>query len=261
MASIPEVKPTHLPLLQRRAVQEILTGVPTVVGAVGASVNASTNLAAPAWVYPALIVSGGVGSIGLWLKGRTAHREDQARVKVPAAKELLAPLYTLHAELCPDLGIQDPSEKAALRITIHRVDWDEPDEGKRLEQAVEYVGGSTDDKRCRGRRFPLRAGVIGTCAKDGTPIYAHRTGEDLDAFRREMVKDWHFTEKEAKGLTEDRWSYAAYPILLEGKSLAGAVLYADTPKRGAFKNKAVQKKLDRWCVGFAQFLRSGTTGE
>ena len=261
MAVIPEVKPSKFPLLQRKALHELIVGVPTVVGAVGAGVNASTNLAAPAWLYPALIVGGGIGSIGIYLKGRRAHEEDQTNERLPPAEWLLAPLYTLHADLCVDFGFKHPASPSDLRITIHRVDWEHEDEGKRLEQAVEYVGGCTDDKPRRGRRFPLRAGVIGKCAKDGNPIYAHRTGEDIEAFRREMVDQWQFTKEEAKGLTDDRWSYAAYPILVEGKTQAGAVLYADTSKKGAFKHDSIQKKLDRWCVGFAEFLRSGSKGD
>ena len=260
MAGIPESKPTTLPLLERRALLEILTGGSAVAGTVGASVSAYTNSSAPSWVYPVVIAGGGIGSIALWLKARQAHREDQSRGRAPDVSWLIAPLHTLHAELCADLGVQADAPSGTIRIALHRVDWAHPDEAKRLEQSVEYVGVVLGNKQRRGRRFPLRAGVIGRCAKDGTPIHAHRKSEDIVAFRNEMVTQWHFTAEEAKGLSDDRWSYAAYPILLVGKREAGAVLYVDTSKRGAFKSKAVQAKLLRWCEGFAEFLRIDRTG-
>jgi hypothetical protein len=193
------------------------------------------------------------------MKARRAHVEDLPNTRASDAAWVVSPLYTLHSALCADFGFR-PEQQGVVRIAIHRVDWTHGDEGQRLEQSVEYVGGLPDRKARRGRRFPLRAGVIGRCAKDVLAVYAHRKGDDIEGFRREMVRDWGFTEDEAKNLAEDRWSYAAYPILEEETNQVGAVLYADTSKKGAFKSGAVKRRLELWCVGFAAFLREQSKG-
>lgn len=90
----------------------------------------------------------------------------------------------------------------------------------------------------------------------GKPTFGHRTGTNLDAFRDEMMQKWHFTKEEAAKLTEDRWSYAAYPILVEGAAKAGAVVYADSSERSAFKKAHMQRRFMHWCAGFAEFLRT-----
>jgi hypothetical protein len=164
----------------------------------------------------------------------------------------------LHADLSATLKVDSSADCGVLRLALHRVDWD-ADESVRLEQVVDYVGGCVDESGGRTRRFPMRCGVIGRCAKDGEPIYAHRRSPDPRAFSAELVRSWSFTKEEAERLTCDRWSYAAYPILLQGHARAGAVLYADTSIPNAFRSQAVRNRLKVWCLGFAEYLRARET--
>ena len=261
MVEIPEVKTAKIPLLQRKALTEGVLGVSGVGGVIAATANAYTNATALPWVYPVLIASGVAGSVAVALKVSNAHKEDTKRTKTKSVEWLVATLHTLHVELCDDLGLDYPAAAGALRLTVHRVDWACTDERQQLEQSVEYVGVPMDPKKpCRGRRFPLRAGVIGTCAKDGKPVYAYRTSDDLEAFRKEMIDNHHFTAAEAKKLAEDRWSYAAYPIIIGNGPEAGAVVYADTVVKRAFKKAKPKDTLKRWCLGFAEYLRTNGDG-
>ncbi|MBX3405251.1 MAG: hypothetical protein KF869_00700 [Phycisphaeraceae bacterium] len=143
-----------------------------------------------------------------------------------------------------------PCGHGLFRLTVHRVDW-EAAEHCRLEQTVDYVGGSGG----RGREFPLRAGVIGPCAKNGKLMIAHRQLNGDDGFLREMTDKWGFTNEEALKLSKDRWSYLAHPILTEQGDKAGAVLYIDSSEKGVFQKKHPKQLAEHWCRGLAAYLR------
>jgi hypothetical protein len=138
--------------------------------------------------------------------------------KKDSMHELEGCLYTLHAVLAP-------ADACKLRLAVHRPVQDA------LEQVTEYIGDQPKPGRI-GRRFPANAGIIGRAFREGETFVARRVNDDYDAYVRELVKDWNYTEERAMLLNPGVKAWMATPLVEDGK--VEAVLYLDVNQREFF---------------------------
>ena len=135
--------------------------------------------------------------------------------------ELEGCLHTLYAVL-------SPSEGCRLRIAVHRpVD-------ESLEQVTEYIGHRPKPGRI-GRRFPANSGIIGKAYREREVFIAFRENDDYEAYVRELITDWNYTEERARRLNAGAMEWMAVP-LIEGDEVE-AVLFLDVNQRGFFTSE------------------------
>jgi hypothetical protein len=132
--------------------------------------------------------------------------------------ELEGCLHTLHAVL-------RPPPQCRLRVALHRPVSDA------LEQVTEYVGDKPKAGRV-GRRFPNNAGIIGKAYREGDTFVAKRVNDDYEAYVRELITDWNFTEERARLINPGAMAWMASP-LVEGGSVE-AILYLEVNQRDFF---------------------------
>ena len=140
----------------------------------------------------------------------------RAARKKDSMHELEGCLYTLHAVLAP-------SEQCRLRLAVHR-----PAHGA-LEQVTEYIGDRTRPGRI-GRLFPENAGIIGKAFRENEVFIARRINDDYEAFVRELVTEWNYTEERARLLNPGAMEWMAIPLTENGK--VEAVVFLDVNQRG-----------------------------
>lgn len=121
----------------------------------------------------------------------------------------------------------------AFRVTIYRRIDDET-----LEQAANYVGG---DFNGLGRRRNAHEGGLGLVVGDASrkPFVLHRTAEDFEAFVKLLKLHGNLTEKSARAVRSDRWSFIAVPLVRRSDNRVIGVLYADTSKKNCFTETIV----------------------
>jgi putative methionine-R-sulfoxide reductase with GAF domain len=103
--------------------------------------------------------------------------------------------------------------------------------GETLEQVTEYVGDKPKPGRI-GRRFPANAGIIGKAFREKEVFVGRRINDDYEAYVREMVREWNYTEERARHLEPGVMEWMAVPFI-EGDRL-NAILYVDATQRGFF---------------------------
>jgi hypothetical protein len=138
--------------------------------------------------------------------------------KKDSMHELEGCLYTLHAVL-------DPPEHCRLRLAVHRPVHDT------LEQVTEYIGDRPKPGRI-GRRFPANAGIIGKAFREKHVFIARRMNDDYEAYVRELVTDWNYTDAQARRLNPAAMEWMAVPLLEGGE--VDAVVFLDVNRRGFF---------------------------
>jgi putative methionine-R-sulfoxide reductase with GAF domain len=217
---------------EKKAVIEALATVPPILAAaIGALVSLSDRqqrafgwwlLAGAVW----LIVASAA-------KVLHARAQDRERKRSDSHDGLRAALHVLFATVCQAAGIEEGNERTSgrLRLTIHRVvakgKGDSPEE---LEQVLPYMGGPGNPP---GRRFSIRSGIIGAAARRKSAIVAVRGCAEYDGFVAEIIRDWAYTESDARRLTPDRQAWMAVPILnAEGAPVA--VVYLDSREPNFF---------------------------
>ena len=197
------------------------------------------------------------GVLGLLAFAGTLLSFQQARRKESQAGAASRDLAGLNGALCAlrrvlllrQVGDAEALRKM-LRLTVHRYD------GESLEQLVDYVGG---DGGGVGRSHSNKSGVVGTCVRTGKFAVEVRRAKDSEAHVEELVRDHHFTEKEARSLTQDRWAWAAYP-LSDGAGKVTGVLFLDSNNPKFFSDHC-RKVISEGCEGLADYLRLSASRE
>ena len=152
--------------------------------------------------------------------------------------ELEGCLHTLHQALAPDDGCR-------LRLCIHV-----PAGNDHLEQVTEYVG--VDPKAGRiGRRFPATSGIIGKAFREKDVFVGSRQSDDYEQYVREMIREWSFTEQQARQLDAGAMAWMAVPFMEDDKVYA--VLFLDANQRDFF-TEARQELVLRAQRGIAIFV-------
>lgn len=133
-------------------------------------------------------------------------------------------------------------EGCSLRITLYRVSQWIDGEPEELEQLTKYASEGAP-VGTPGRTMKASIGIVGKAARSGEVIAANRVSDSLEDFYAEMVRDWGFTEKQAKGLNAGRWSWIAVPLRgSDGK--VHAVLYMDSTERQYFSEDRVKEVVE-----------------
>jgi hypothetical protein len=140
--------------------------------------------------------------------------------KKDSTHELEGCLYTLHAILAPP-------DTCRLRLAIH------VPAGEMLEQVTEYVGAHPKQGRI-GRRFPANAGIIGKAYRERDVFVGRRVNEDYEAYIKELVREWNYTEERARLLNPGVMEWMAVPFSDPDQRRVYAVLYLDATTRGFF---------------------------
>ena len=234
---------------ERKTVVELLAVVPPVVmGAVTAAINLRDPDKRPdGWLLAAAIGWLVIASVVRVLHARSQDREQRRREEYDG---LLGALHVLYAAVSARTGID--RHDGRLRVTIHRV---VPPSGKRkaaeeLEQLLPYVGGPGSDA---GRRFSIRSGVIGKAVREKSVFAASRRSEDYEQFLSELVRDWAYTEADARQLSPDRRAWMAVPIFSPKAEVVG-VTYLDSNQTGFFTPE-LQQLIFGACGGIATYVK------
>jgi hypothetical protein len=179
---------------------------------------------AAAWNYwsqnhhlVAVVVAIGVAIVVLLSIAKHAVGLRAAR-KRESTHELEGCLHTLHEVLAPGT--------CKLRLAIHVPVQEE------LEQVTEYIGDTPKPGRV-GRRFPANAGVIGKAFRERDVFVARRVNDDYEAYVRELITDWNYTEERARRLNPGAMSWMAVPFT-DDQNRVDAVLFLDATQRDFF---------------------------
>ncbi|MFL5541665.1 MAG: hypothetical protein ACJ8J0_21950 [Longimicrobiaceae bacterium] len=233
---------------ERKTVVELLAVVPPVaMGAVTAAINLRDPGKRPfGWLLAAAIGWLVIASIVKVLHAQAQDREQRRREEYDG---LLGALHVLYAAVSARAGID--RQDGRLRVTIHRV---VPPSGKgraaeELEQLLPYVGGRGNDP---GRRFSIRSGVIGKAVREKGVFAASRQNDNYEQFLAELVRDWAYTEADARQLSPDRRAWMAVPIFSPKAEVVG-VTYLDSNQTGFFTPELQQLIIDA-CRGIASYV-------
>lgn len=234
---------------EKKYIVELIAILPPLVTA---AVGAMVSLADPA-----------KRTLGWWLVGATAwlalasavkvlHAavQDRQRTRVEEYDGLRGALCVLYEAVRRGAGLVQVGD-GTLRVTIHRVV--QPRTGgasaEELEQLLPYIGGTGG---APGRKFSVRAGVIGKAAREKRAVVVRRQSDSYPGLVSELVRDWAYTEDEARAVTPDRQAWMAVPIL--GADLAvAAVVYLDASVPGFF-TADVQQLIGNACSGVATYI-------
>lgn len=245
MAGIPPFRP--LSFWQREWVSQAAGAVISVAGAVGATFAVPKSAKLPLVLVASVIAIVAVFQVVLASRREAVVRRRLSPFDLKGCVSVLWQIIQLKANLV------EPAD-GTLRITIHRV-VPPPHEGQdvgELEQSIPYVGG---DGSGEGRRFPIARGIIGLVARTREPQVAKLQGDDRDAFIREMVTDWGYTEAAAKNLKPDRRSWMAVPLFGRDKSELVGVVYLDSSKPDVFLDDEVRELVIQGSEGVAEYIR------
>lgn len=236
---------------ERKATVE---AVATVLPFLAAAVGALTSLSQPGQRRFGWWLLGGA----LWLilasvaKVLHARAQDRERRRADEYDGFRAALHVLFAAVCEASGLSDAECGAGrLRLTIHRVvpiGTESPPE--ELEQLLPYMGGPGSPA---SRRFSIRSGIIGKAARRKSALVAVRENADYEGFVAELVREWAYTEHDARRLSPDRHAWMAVPILGAGDTPV-AVVYLDSPDREFFTGQ-VQDLVLAICRGTGAYTR------
>lgn len=234
---------------EKKAVIEALATVPPVLAA---AIGALTSLSNPQTEAIGWWLAAGVA----WLVAASiakvlhARAEDRERRRADQHDGLNAALKVLFAVLCAAAGITGYEQQGGrLRLTLHRVvTHGRNGETEELEQLFPYLGAPGDQA---GRRFSIRSGIIGRAVRRKNAMVATRENDGHEEFVGELVRDWSYTEAEARRLSPDRYAWMAVPIIgPTGAPLA--VVYLDSSEPDFFTDEA-QDLILAGCRGIALY--------
>jgi hypothetical protein len=201
-------------------------------------------------------------ALGWWLAGATAwlalaslvkvlHAavQDRERKRVRQYDGLRGSLWVLY-EVVRGAAMRESGD-GSLRVTIHRVVHLEKKDGagEQLEQLLPYVGGKGGPPR---RTFSVRSGVIGLAARQKNAVVVSRKSDGPADFARELIRDWGYTEDEARAVSSDRWAWMAVPIL-SPTMVPVAVVALDSSVPGFFTAEIQQVVVD-CCRGVGAYI-------
>jgi hypothetical protein len=203
-------------------------------------------------------VNVGLGAVVIAVQCLGAHATYIEQRKKDSVHELQGCLHALETVLLgPDLT-NEGRQRVGLRLTIHVPDERDP---ALLTQVMNYVGDNRGAAQQRaGRTMASNMGVVGQAYQRARlnrnaplEMYAgFRTGNDLDAFRRQMVLDYAFSPEAARSLNPETQSWVAVPIASTGGTVEG-VLYCDAKTPDFFSDSRKEDILHA-TVGIAYFI-------
>ena len=233
--SIPRKRHWFRRLLEDQLLYEIIIGIAAFVVAIWESAASTTKdpfekrvISICAIVILAVTI----------LKYVVAWRKSSEK---ESPHELAGCLHTLHAIM---LG----TETAVLRITIHV-----PVQGdQEIEQVMDYVG-EFPERKTAGQRFPSQSGIAGASLRLKQALSGERGNDGLDSFIKELVRDWHYTEVDAKRCNLSARSWLAIPLLNDEKAVEGVIFFDCDQKQ--FFSKERQDTALRAAAGIARFIK------
>lgn len=243
MTTIPGRK--VLRFYERKALVEAVSiGPPIVAAGYGAVVAGQTYATAPLapWLWVGIVWLAVASVMKVW----HAHAQDANTRARDEHEGLAAATHVLYAALAGHSKVG--SADGSLRVTIHRV-VPPLDKAATLEQLVPYVGGPGGEPF---RPFPIQSGVTGKVARERTPYFHVRQNDDYEGYVSELVREWHYTEAEAKRLKSDRQSSMAVPIFTPLNQV-NAVVYLDSNRKDIF-NEDSARLVVSCCSGIAAFI-------
>lgn len=243
MAGIPGKKSWRWVLLNTAAFYDFLLAPLTIVGAGITAFDFFWNarpIRASLLCLTAVVVV-----IITTAKAIVSFRQQRPR----PAHELDGCLSVLHAILVDAApGIGD----CRVRVTIYRPSED----GKSLEQAMDYAGDAVADSTRVGRTFSVNCGIIGEAFRTKIATSGSRMNENFDAYVSELIHDWSYAESDARNASPEIFSWLAIPLVerdLGGLSIVRGVVYADATAPGFFNGPRVELAVAA-CVGIARFV-------
>ncbi len=246
-AAMPDL-PSQPPLLTRvfgkAAVYDIVLAPLAVVGS---GLSAYGFAAQHQYVRAGII--GGAGAVVLVAGVAKAVVSYRQQRRAEQTHELESCLHTLHAVLTFD--VPPDSARVNLRITILKP----VAGGQRLEQILDYVGPNAARKRTAGRQFPAQSGIVGASFRHEVPIVADRVNDDYEAFVRELIVQWSYTEADARMLNPSAFAWMAIPLVedRDGQVRVRGIVFIDSDTRGFFtpERETVAKAA---CIGIGRFI-------
>lgn len=241
--------PTQERFFEKKWLVEFLSVVPVIVAA---AVGAMLNLGEESKRSLGLVLSVAAG----WLlmssavKVLHAYAQDRDRKRVEDYEGLRGALRVLYSTVAAVAGSEDGDGR--LRTTIHRVvpPTEKGRDADTLEQMLPYVGGPGKPAR---RVFPIRSGIIGRAARERAVFAASRQSDGYEEFIAELVREWSFTESDARAVSAGRQSWMAVPIL-GSNGRTDAVVYLDSSERDLFQGTVYDTVLAA-CAGIATYAR------
>ena len=187
--------------------------------------------------------------IGQALKVANAYHQDAKDDELRSHEGLTAAMYVLHASVTDALIKQDDTDPD-LRATFHRV-LPPLDDPQQIEQIIPYVGGTNDGK---DRKFWVRSGITGCAVRTGADCYVmDRQGQSEEAYRQELISEWHYTSADVKKMTMNRFSAIAVPVTdLTGQHVIG-VIYLDAKRKACFSGETLDLVLGA-CGGISKYV-------
>lgn len=161
-------------------------------------------------------------------------------------------LQVIHSLLRHKKGF-DRKATDRLRITLHRIIKPKDGDGgpEHFEQLFDYVGAN--GKEGKGRTFSIRSGITGKAAREKDVFVGSRNNVDYQAYIRELITDWGYTEADAKKVSSTRNSFMAVPIKYRGQEVTG-VIYLDSSEKDFFDDDSVKTLIVWACAGLAVFI-------
>ncbi len=80
------------------------------------------------------------------------------------------------------------------------------------------------------------------------------SSDNLEEKQKALKRDWGFTDHDLKGLSMDRRSMLAVPILATRGQEAVGVVYLDSDRRDLFEADAVQVAILTACGGISNYV-------
>lgn len=247
MGTIPGLRKERF--YEKKYVVELTAVLPPLVTA---AVGALVNLDDPA-----------KRTLGWWLAGATvwltlasivkvlhAAAQDKERKRSLNHDGLRGSLWVLYETVRAAAGHGNVGE-GALRVTIHRVVevGTEGPETQRLEQLLPYIGGLGGPPR---RLFSVRSGAIGLAVRKKDAVAVNRKSDGHADFVRELVKEWCYTQDEARAVTADRQAWMAVPMLSPTR-VPLAVVSLDSSIPGFFTSE-IQEVVVGCCRGVGTYI-------
>lgn len=245
---------------ERKWLVETIAAGPPFIGATysafkawpasNASVNPSLVSATANGVDP--LILGGVCAwllVASVLKVLAAKAQDAKEDMAKGHDGLLAALHVVHSVVARAGQLAAGEESNSLRVTFHRV-VPPLDSSEHIEHIVPYVGGDGGEP---GRTFSIRSGLTGRAIREKAVFVMSRQSEKYEDYVNELVREWSYTEADAKKLTIDRFSAMAVPVRGRGQDVLG-VVYLDNSAKNFFASTAMQETVVAACVGVADYI-------
>jgi hypothetical protein len=215
-----------------------------------APVDPGATIAATSGVDPIIL-----GGACAWLllasviKVLAAKAQDTKEDLAKGHDGLLATLHVVYSVVAHQGKLTTPEQRKSLRVTFHRV-LPPLENSEHIEHIVPYVGGSGSEP---GRKFSIRSGITGRAIREKAVFVMSRQNEKYEDYMDELVREWSYTEADAKKMTTDRFSAMAVPVRGRGQDVLG-VVYLDCSSKDFFASDEMQQAVVAACVGVTDYI-------